>query len=212
MNCEYEPILGGNQDDPVIKTIPPPPLHTVLLGPVNHVIKQLNRRFSKILKNISNLHIQRAKYHGKQFEGNQCRSILKHIENLGIPDCFSEFKDVLIAIRDLHQLCNEQLLPSNYHKVIDQFRKAWYKLTDEYDISTPPKIHILLDHLEDYFDLTDITLIKTTDELCEHMHQYLNKMLLRSFYYVKDISNPSHGPRLFRAVRHLNSYNIYIKK
>ena len=59
---------------------------------------------------------------------------------------------------------------------------------------------------------TDITLIKTTDELCEHMHQYLNKMLLRSFYYVKDISNPSHGPRLFRAVRHLNSYNIYIKK
>ena len=42
------------------------------------------------------------------------------------------------------------------------------------------------------------------------MHQFLNKRLLTSFYMVKDISNPSHGLRLFRAVKHLNSYNMYV--
>jgi hypothetical protein len=79
------------------------------------------------------------------------------------------------------------------------------------DLTSLQKVN-LLHHLEDYFDLTDTTLIKTTDELCENMHQFLNRMLLRSVYYVKDVSNRSHGLRLFRAVKHLNSYNIYIKK
>ena len=130
-------------------------------------------------------------------------------KQLNIPE---EFMDVLISIRDLHHLCNAQFLASNYYQVIDNCRTTWYKLTDEYCISTTPKIHILLDHLEDYFDLTDVTLIKTTDELCEHTHQFLNKRLMRSFYLVKDITNPNHGERMFRAVRHLNSYNLCIVK
>ena len=68
--------------------------------------------------------------------------------------------------------------------------------------TTPPKIHILLDHLEDYFNQTEVTLLKTMDELCEHMHQLLHKQQIRSFYAVKDISNTSQGHQLFQAVRH----------
>ena len=34
-------------------------------------------------------------------------------------------------------------------------------------------------NFEDYFDLTSSTLIKTTDELIEHMHQHLHKRLIR---------------------------------
>ena len=103
-------------------------------------------------------------------------------------------------------MCNQQLLAHNYQEVINQFRSAWFALTDEYNISTTPKIHILLDHLEDYFDRTNITLIKVTDELCENMHQHLGRRLVKSMYFVKDVLNPNHGDRLFRAVRHLNSY------
>ena len=51
---------------------------------------------------------------------------------------------------------------------------------------------------------------KSAWELCENMHQVLIKMLVKSMYYVKDIANPNHGPRLFRAVKHLKSYNLYI--
>ena len=71
MNCEYEPLINGDENDPILKTVPPPPLHTILLGPVNHVFKELSRRYPKILKTIHNLRIQRSKYHGRNFEGKK---------------------------------------------------------------------------------------------------------------------------------------------
>ena len=212
MNCENDPLLNGDHGDQIIKIVPPPPLHTILLGPVNHVFKELKKVYPNIMGKVSKLHIQRSKYHGRQFEGNQCRDLLNSIHKLEIPDSFKVFRDVFLAIKDLHHLCNEQLLSCYYPKIIDNFRRAWFKLTDEFNVSTTPKIHILLDHLEDYFDLTDVTLIKTSDELCENMHQFLHKRLIRSYYTVKDLSNPSHGQRLFRAVKHLNSYNLCIER
>jgi hypothetical protein len=213
MNCEFDPLINGNPENSIIKVIHPPALHTILLGPVNHVFKELKKRFPKILKLVSSLHIQRSKYHGRNFEGNQCKNLLKKIEDMQIPECFKEFKDVFLAIRDLHEVCNAQVLSCNYPKVIDNFRTAWFKLTNEYpNVSTTPKIHIILHHLEDYFDETNMTLIKATDELVENMHQYLHKRLMRSNYLVKDLSNPNQGHRLYRAVRHLNSYNIILAK
>ena len=135
---------------------------------------------------------------------------LKKLDLLNLPDAFKEFYDVFKTLQDLHVMCNQQLLPHNYQEVIDRFKSAWFALMDEYMISTTPKIHILIDHLEDYFDLTNVTLLKVSDELCENMHQYLAKRLAKSMYFVKDVSNPNHGARLFRAIRHLNSYNICI--
>ena len=52
MNCENIPILDGDPDDPLYLTIPPPPLHTILLGPVNHVFKELRKRHPVIMKTI----------------------------------------------------------------------------------------------------------------------------------------------------------------
>ena len=69
INCEKDPLMNGDQDEPIIKTVPPPPLHTLLLGPVNHIFKELRKRYKNILKKVSKLHIQRSKYHGKNFEG-----------------------------------------------------------------------------------------------------------------------------------------------
>ena len=40
---------------------------------------------------------------------------------------------------------------------------------------------------------------------------YLHKRLMRSFYHAKDVSNPNHGARFYRAVMHLNSYNMCIE-
>ena len=47
------------------------------------------------------------------------------------------------------------------------------KLIGKFRVSTPPKVHILLDHLEEYFDITNVTLLKTSDQLIEHI--YINK-------------------------------------
>ena len=83
------------------------------------------------------------------YAGPHCRSILKKIEDLQIPKAFKEFKDVLPSVRDLHHLSNAHLLSSNYPQVIDKFRSTCFTSTDEYNISIAPKMHILLDHIED---------------------------------------------------------------
>ena len=106
-------------------------------------------------------------------------------------------------------MCNEDYLPCNYVKIIDEFTAAWNSLSLKYSISTTPKIHIIIDHLIDYFDSSEMTLRKTSDELIENMHQFMHKRLMKG-YWVKDVENPSHGLLLFRAVKHINCYNLRI--
>ena len=98
-------------------------------------------------------------------------------------------KGIFKSIKDIHCLCNQDFLSHNDQEVIDNFRSSWFKLTDEYNISITPKIHIILDQFEHYFDLSNITLqyYKVTDILCENMHQVLSKMVTKSMYYVKDM-------------------------
>ena len=90
-----------------------------------------------------------------------------HHRVLNIPQSFLIFKDVFLALRKLYFLCNKELLPCNYQKMIDDFRSAWLNLKDMFSGFTIPKLHILTDHLEDYFQMTDAILIKTSDELFE---------------------------------------------
>ena len=47
-NCEFDPLVNVNPDESVIKVIPPPAFHTILLGPVNHVFKELKKSFKKL--------------------------------------------------------------------------------------------------------------------------------------------------------------------
>ena len=70
------------------------------------------------------------------------------------------------------------------------------------------KLHIIFDNLQDYYDNTNLSLIKTGDELIESMHQYVDKRMQKSNYMVKDYLNLRHGEKLSCAVLHLNSYNI----
>ena len=43
---------------------------------------------------------------------------------------------------------------------------------------------------------TELSLVNISDELIGKMHQYCDIM---KHYYVKDVSNPSHGDRMFRV-------------
>ena len=94
--------------------------------------------------------------------------------------------------------------------MINKFSSSWFKLKSKFNISTTNKIHIILDHLEDYFCETEMTLLKTTEEVVESMHQAVYKRLMKG-YNVKDITNPNHGKKLMDLVRRINTYNLDIK-
>ena len=63
-------------------------------------------------------------------------------------------------------------------------------------------------HLKYYFTETKKSLGYYTDQLVEAMHQFVNKRMSNSNYYVKDIDSDIHGESLFKGINHVNSYNL----
>ena len=221
-NCEFDPLL--HLSTCVLFAIPPQVLHGVLLATnkivedIDKVKKQLIEMFGDncddeiknfcIFSEINRLYIVREGYQGKTYEGKQCRDILKNIENFKFPMVFNPFVTALKAHRNLVKLCYKEELPSNYKEVINQLKSAYNVLVVKFGVTINNKMHIIFDHLEDYFDHTKLSLVKTADELIENMHQFVHKRLLRSGYKVKDLLNPNHGLNLYRAILHINAYNV----
>ena len=113
--------------------------------------------------------------------GNQCRMILKKVKHLKIPPELKAFEDFLSNLNLLYIVSNSQLLCHNYCEVIDNFTESWVKLASQFKLSTTPKLHIIIDHLCDYFDETNLTLVKSSDEIVENCHQLFNKRLIKGF-------------------------------
>ena len=142
--------------------------------------------------------------------GNQCRLLLENINKLHIPESLVEFKYALKDLKALHVTCNSQVLPHNYCEIIDNFSRSWFNLSVKFNLSTTPKVHILTEHLCDYFDDSSLTLIKVTDEIVESSHQLFNKTISKG-YKIKSLSSTTHGVLLHNAVRRYNTYNLRIK-
>ena len=57
----------------------------------------------------------------------------------------------------------------------------------------------MLHHLCDYFDETNLTLVKVSDEIVENCHQLFHKRFVKGFV-VKDLKHSANGKKLFNAV------------
>ena len=135
---------------------------------------------------------------------------MENINRLHIPESLVEFKYALKDLKALHVTHNSQVLPHNYCEIIDNFSRSWFNLSVKFNLSTTPKVHILTEHLCDYFDDSSLTLIKVTDEIVESSHQLFNKTISKG-YKIKSLSSTTHGVLLHNAVRRYNTYNLRIK-
>ena len=126
---------------------------------------------------LSKLHIVKESYQGTTYGGNQCRHILKYITKLQIPLVLKPFKSALHTLNDLVRMCYKEELPMNFGDIINKFKKHYMILVVKIKIDISNKLHIIFDHLQDYYDNTNLSLIKTGDELIESMHQYVDKIM-----------------------------------
>lgn len=155
-NVEFQPLFSTYRPSwsgPLLPTyilekIPPPPLHTFRLGPVNHLLDSLNKYFPELGENLASLHVVKEGYHGDMFEGNECWKILRHLDALKIPDHLQDYQEALDALLEVNNLVSNPILPPNYASVIKSWKEAWSKLRENRDITVTNKIHILNDHLE----------------------------------------------------------------
>ena len=66
----------------------------------------------------------------------------------------------------------------------------------------------LLDHKEDFINATGNSLGRVNDQLIEAVHSYMNKRMVRSNYWVKEVTTEKHGEQLYKCILHINTYNI----
>ena len=76
------------------------------------------------------------------------------------------------------------------------------------EISEINSIHIINDHLEDYYDLTHESLVKVSDHTVESAHQWIEKVLRRTNSWVKDLESDAHGEHLLRGIMIHNTYSM----
>jgi len=130
-----------------------------------------------------------------------------------VPVEHAPFMTALRALRGLNQMANLVNLPCGpygYSLAIRIWREAWQDLRRHTGntVSETNSIHTILAHLEDYYDLTGESLVKTTDHVVEQAHQWLHQELRKTNLWVRDLESPKHGERLFRAVMRHNTYTV----
>ena len=153
--------------------------------------------------------ITREKYFHK-LEGNECSTVLKHLDELEemLSEDNRQHVTCLRALKELQLAVCRRSLAQNYKEKLGNFKKNFQKLREVSGISISLKLHYILDHLDDLFDLTGEGLGNVDDHVIECMHQYLNKRMQNSKYFVKDMASELHGEKKLKLLLHVNGYNI----
>ena len=84
---------------------------------------------------------------------------------------------------------NLPLRPCGYTLVLAKWREVWQalRLQTRMEISEINSIHVINDHLEDYYNLISESLVKVSDQWVESAHQWVEKVLRRTNNWVKDL-------------------------
>jgi len=211
-NVEFSPLINTeNKGTAVIAIVPPPPLHTIKLGPVNHLWVLLRKLCPlQVLEFEGMMHLYLEDYHGGCYEGNQCSKILRNADKLKemLPEKFKEFAVCLKTLHEVDVAVSGRILKDNYKEAIEAFSKSWMVLFHKFGLSVTNKVHIIMAYVEEYCSATGRSLGRTSDQCIESIHQAVNARFEKSNYIVKDIRNPAFATKFFGAITHFNSYNI----
>ena len=77
---------------------------------------------------------------------------------------------LLKTLAEVHNMRRNRELDIEFQYIIDEFTIAMEDCYQTFDISKTLKMHILSDHLGDYFRMTGKTLVNQSDEHVEAIH------------------------------------------
>ena len=159
-NAEFKPMtLKTNAGDEwVAKTLPPAPLHTNLLGPVNDALEKLEKHFEEQMEVFYKVHClnKTGQGPGGKFNGPSIKEILRNLSELEdkLPSEAFPFIEYLQSIKEVHKMCIADVFDENYEILINEFKCKFYKLYEAFKLPMTLKIHVIVDHYADYFQET----------------------------------------------------------
>ena len=141
--------------------------YTGLLGPVNDVLKEIEKRVN--ISEFKNKHGLKGKGIGGDLQGPTIKGLIKDNSKLKeLHDIVTKvdrnmvlFVEYLKNLHKLNEIANSKLLDIDEAKCVLQIlRTNYYMLLHEYDLSETLKMHIICAHYKDIFELTEKTLLK----------------------------------------------------
>ena len=182
-SCMFKPmkLTNGKDDTPVLVQYPPDPLHIVLLGPCNNCLSKLEEKYPQEMSYFYNEYKFTKKgqgiggtFNGPSIKDIQLESMLNKLEAI-LPSS----KDVGVAInylknlRELHRVCLENEIDPDYKLILDDFENNFNHLYENIELNMTLKVHVILHHFTQYFELTNSTMKDTNGEFVETLHSSL---------------------------------------
>ena len=217
-NVQFAPLLKGkkSKETLVLEILPIPGLHCIKLGPVNLVWKHLGKRvnLTTFEKKYS---LVKGSYHSGEFIGPDCEKIFSKIKELekhvSEQDPSSvAFVESLKHLKHVNTVAHAETLDPNHREIVRDLEDSFLKLHEDFGVPITPKLHIIFEHLPEFFDLKKTTLLKRTDQTVEATHSKFDKFIKIHNYQIRDVTSDNAGKNMLKAVKHFNSYNLGIDK
>ena len=148
----------------------------------------------------------------KKFKKLENRLISSDIEE----STTNKFINLFRSIRQVYSLCCSSVLDENHRAVTDNFGNCWQELFEDpkVNLSWTPKAHQIAHHFSDCFEDSLVkgqSLGVSRDQVIEHMHSYINRMMSRSFYKLKNFVSETAAKKQHAEILKINSVAKKIK-
>lgn len=201
-SCINEPLITGDDGDRMLDLIPPPSLH-LMLGVVNTLLDQLQKRWDQAYTWAANNNIVKKNYHGGTMEGKQCKKLLRkaHLLEQVLPENVKNFARAMLRFADVYTSCFQNELKPNFLIEIERFRRSYMLL----GINITPKVHAVFDHVGEFCARKNTALAKYAEQASESVHHDFKDEWK---HFKCDRSSENYAKRLRRCVVRYNSKHV----
>ena len=158
---------------------------------------------------------KKENYHGGNFEGNQCRQLLQHLNAL--EDNFGNAKiptmtPYQVALKEFNIIRTscfraDQPADPNYRDMFEKFKTSYVKLNLDDDLSVTPKLHELFFHVPEFIDKNpDLPVGLVAEQTPECLHNRWKKFSQDRM--IKNRDNPNYKQSFFDCVVAFNGKQI----
>lgn len=212
-NCLHRPIMEiYDDDDLVLLVLPPPQLH-LMLGAVNTLFAALEKVWGsdKVNEWARLVGVCKEAYHGGQFDGNECRKLLRP-ESLKKLTALAQGHQGVLAYVEAFEALNAIIKEcfgmyfnprTDHQALVDSFHRKFAAL----GIRFTPKIHVITHHVVEFMGAVEDSLGLFSEQAGETVHSKFDKMWKLRFK-IRDLNHPNYPKSLLRAVGEFSSKRI----
>ena len=183
-----------------------PQLH-LFLGAFNHPFTLLKKILPDIEVWPKECHITVQPRHGEVYNGNDSKTLLKnlHILEKFLGEKELKFQSFVVAFRALDNVtksCFSAEVGADFEKDLEDFRKFYLALNEDFGLSISFKIHMIMHHVGDWLKREQIGLGVFSEQGLESCHSKFKNFIKNRK------TNPKVAKQVLSAVVAFNSQNI----